>query len=185
MALAQAPGVVAGEPPGTSSRSGFALRTRTGRRTGPGRSPSPESLSAAAQFRSGGAGRQRQQRQRQPGAQQPGAEPGPSEGMPESGTPAQPDPLERARQAARTQADGMFARSRGRLSSGQFRADAKDALATGLQLHDRLNAVRHGGFGAALRYGLGLPPVDRYAASMYRANALRRPVDRHPGYWAP
>jgi hypothetical protein len=94
--------------------------------------------------------------------------------------------LSRARQAARDVTESRFAQ--GRLSGGQFGADARNAAATTLELGSHLNYFRHAGFGAAARYALGVPQVSPTMANLYRSEALRNlgsfhVTGRNPGYF--
>jgi hypothetical protein len=96
--------------------------------------------------------------------------------------------MSRARQAARDATEGMFARAGHRLSSGQFGADAKQAMATGLELADRARYFRTAGLGAALRYAIGTPQMSPTMAHFYRSEALRNigtfhVTGRNPGYF--
>jgi hypothetical protein len=160
---------------GPSERPGAAPRPTKRWRTVPSRSSSPPRSSSQPEG--------------------PTFQPGPAGGSSgeqeaPSGTPGAPQPgsyqaqRERARQTARETADGMWAWSRGRLSSAQF-AKARGAVGDVLEVSDRMAAIRRGGFSSALRYALGEPAMDSYTASLYRANALRRPRDNHPGHLIP
>jgi hypothetical protein len=156
---------------GTNLRTGPTAGAGTALREGPARRGAP-SQPEGTSFQPGPVGSRGEQ---EPGGRTPAAVP--------SVDPWLAD-RRRARQGAEEQADNMWARSRGRLSSAQF-ANARGAVGDALEVSDRMRAIRQGGWSSAVRYALGVEPMSPYTASLYRAAVRRRAPDRHPGYLIP